>query len=52
MVRSDRAASAGNATLAAAEEGRALLDSAGRQPAALLPEVDRFLLDTLNAGTA
>lgn len=43
---------AANATLAAAEEGRALLDDSGRQLAALLQEVDRLPLDTLNASTA
>ncbi len=43
---------AGNATLATAEKGRAVLDDAGRQLAALLLEVDRLPLDTLKAGTA
>ncbi len=43
---------AGNATLATAEKGHAVLDDAGRQLAALLQEVDRLPLDTLNADTA
>ena len=43
---------AGNATLATAEKGRAVLGDAGRQLAALLQEVDRLPLDTLNADTA
>lgn len=43
---------AGNATLATAEKGRAVLNDAGRQLAALLQEVDRLPLDTLNAHTA
>jgi creatinine amidohydrolase len=46
---------AGNATLATAEKSRAALDSAGRQPAALLQKVNRLALDALDAldaGTA
>jgi creatinine amidohydrolase len=43
---------AGNATLATAEKGRAVVDDAGRQLAALLQEVDRLPLDTLSSDTA
>jgi creatinine amidohydrolase len=42
----------GNAALATADKGRALLDAAGRSLAALLSEIDRLPADTLSEHTA
>jgi creatinine amidohydrolase len=43
---------AGNAAAATAENGRALLDAAGRALAQLLQEIDRLPPDTLSERTA